>query len=112
MSFLRIAFLTTDNREQSADYDCLHPHFGTAPEALLEGFALHPGSVEIHVISCSRQAMSRPEKLAENIWFHQPVVSKLGWGRKGFLGCGFAVQIGRASFRESKEKVWAGVTVE
>ena len=37
---MKIAFLTTDNREQLADYDNPNPHFGTAPTALLEGFAL------------------------------------------------------------------------
>ena len=89
---MKIAFLTTDNREQHQRYDLPAPYFGTAMEALLQGFALLPHEVEIHVISCSKQAIQKPVKLAENIWFHQPVVPKLGWGRTFFLGCARAVR--------------------
>jgi glycosyltransferase involved in cell wall biosynthesis len=31
--------------------------------------------------------METPEKLTPNIYFHQPLVSKWGWGRSLFLGC-------------------------
>lgn len=89
---MKVAFLTTDNREQFSDYDNPHPHFGTAPAALLDGFAMLPAEIEVHVISCTRRAMTSPEKLAENVWFHQPVVPHLGWGRTAFAGCGFAVR--------------------
>lgn len=89
---MKIAFLTTDNREQQADYANLHPHFGTAPAALLDGFALFPDDVEIHVISCTRQPMAAPEKLAPNIFFHQLLVPHLGWGRTAFIGCALAVR--------------------
>lgn len=89
---MKIAFLTTDNREQTADYENPHPHFGTAPAALLDGFALLPDEVEIHVISCTRRKMESPEKLAPNIFFHQPRVPHLGWGRSAFFGCGLAVR--------------------
>lgn len=89
---MKIAFLTTDNREQLADYDNPHPHFGTAPAALLDGFAMLPSEIEVHVISCTRRAMNTPEKLAENVWFHQPMVPHLGWGRTAFAGCGLATR--------------------
>jgi glycosyltransferase involved in cell wall biosynthesis len=89
---MKIAFLTTDNREQFADYDNANPHFGTAPAALLDGFALFPDEVEVHVISCTRRKMEVPEKLASNIFFHQPLVPRLGWGRTAFVGCGLAVR--------------------
>jgi glycosyltransferase involved in cell wall biosynthesis len=83
---MRIALLTTDNREHYKDYGASAPYFGTAPEALLEGFALLPG-VEVHVLSCARQPVSAPEKLAPNIFFHSLLVPPLGWGRTAFLGC-------------------------
>jgi glycosyltransferase involved in cell wall biosynthesis len=89
---MKIAFLTTDNREQFADYDNPNPHFGTAPTALLEGFSLLGDQVEIHVVSCSKKKMVSPAKLAPNIWFHQPIVPQVGWGRTAFVGCGLAVR--------------------
>lgn len=89
---MKIAFLTTDNREQHGQYELSAPYFGTAMEALLQGFALLPGEVEVHVISCTKKQMEAPEKLAGNIFFHQPIVSHMGWGRTSFLGCGLAVR--------------------
>lgn len=89
---MKIAFLTTDNREQFGRYDDPAPHFGTAMSALLDGFAKLPGEIEVHVISCAKRPMPKPEKIAPNIWFHQPIVHKLGWGRSAFVGCGLAVR--------------------
>ncbi|MGH8101031.1 MAG: hypothetical protein ACREIW_07020, partial [Chthoniobacterales bacterium] len=66
---MKIAFLTTDNRENFRRYDLATPYFGTAPEALLQGFAGMP-ELEIHVISCTQRPMQSPKKLADNIWFH------------------------------------------
>ena len=89
---MKIAFLTTDNREQFGQYNKTQPFFGTAPEALLEGFSHLRNEIEIHVISCAKRKMETPTKLAENIWFHQPIVPKIGWGRTAFLGCAIAVR--------------------
>lgn len=89
---MKIAFLTTDNREQFGRYGDPDPYFGTAMSALLDGFALLPDQIEVHVISCAKKPMRAPEKLAPNLWFHQPVVTKLGWGRSAFAGCGLAVR--------------------
>ncbi|HBE22644.1 MAG TPA: hypothetical protein DDW21_04205 [Verrucomicrobiales bacterium] len=89
---MKIVFLTTDNREQFGSYAEVTPHFGTAMTALLQGFAMIPDKVEVHVISCAKRRMSKPEKLASNIWFHQPIVPQLGWGRSAFVGCGLAVR--------------------
>jgi hypothetical protein len=47
---------------------------------------------EIHVISCTQQPLSAPEKLAPNIWFHPLHVSKWGWLRTGYQGCVRAVR--------------------
>ncbi len=88
---MKIAIITTDNREQHSRYDVENPYFGTAPTALLEGFQ-HFVEVEVHVISCSKRKMNAPAKLAENIYFHQPVVPHLGWGRSLFVGCVLAVR--------------------
>jgi glycosyltransferase involved in cell wall biosynthesis len=89
---MKIAFLTTDNREQQNKYDLPSPFFGMAPAALIEGFRQLGNEVELHIISCSKITMPAPKKLAENIWFHQPVVPHLGWGRTLFLGCARAVR--------------------
>lgn len=89
---MRVAFLTTDNREQQKRYDLEQPFFGPAPTAILDGLALLPDDLEVHVISCSKQVMNVPPKLAPNIHFHQPIVPYIGWGRTAFAGCAFAVR--------------------
>src|SRR6516162_6292620 len=58
---VKIAFVTTDNRQHFKDYGCTTPYFGTAPEALLQGFA-QMGEAEIHIVSCARASMKSPEK--------------------------------------------------
>jgi len=46
----------------------------------------------VHVVSCIRQPVKSPEKLADNIWFHSLHVPKIGWMRTGYLGCIRAVR--------------------
>ena len=82
---MRIIQITTDSREHYKDYQRPRPFFGTAPQGLLDGFTEWP-EAEIHVISCSHVPTQVPEKLAANIWFHQPVVGNWGWGRTLFAG--------------------------
>jgi glycosyltransferase involved in cell wall biosynthesis len=88
---MKIAILTTDNREAYRQYSARTPYFGTAPNALFEGFATLP-NVEVHILSCTQQPMSSPPKLAENIWFHSLHVPKFGWLRTGYAGCILAVR--------------------
>jgi glycosyltransferase involved in cell wall biosynthesis len=88
---MRIALLTTDGREVLKDYSTPAPHFGTAVEALMQGFAQMPG-VEVHVIGCARERMKSPPKLAPNILFHSLRVPKLGWLSTGYQGCIRAVR--------------------
>jgi glycosyltransferase involved in cell wall biosynthesis len=92
---MKIAFIVPDNRENCRNYDLEEPYFGTAPTALLEGFAMLADSSEvpeIHVISCTQKRIPAPEKLATNIWFHSLHVPKSGWLRSGYLGCALAVR--------------------
>jgi glycosyltransferase involved in cell wall biosynthesis len=89
---MKIAILTTDNREHHRKYHLPAPYFGTAPEALLQGFAQLP-EAEVHVISCTqRPFISSPEKLADNIFYHSLLVPKFGWLRTGYQGCIRAVR--------------------
>jgi len=88
---MRIALLTTDSREHFREYINPKPYFGTAPGALLEGFAQLP-KLEVHVISCTKKLMSSPKKLASNIWFHSLQVKNIGWLRTGYSGCILAVR--------------------
>jgi glycosyltransferase involved in cell wall biosynthesis len=87
---MRIALLTTDSREHFREYNNPSPYFGTAPAALLEGFAQLP-QLEVHVISCTKKPMSSPKKLASNIWFHSLHVQNIGWLRTLYAGCIFPV---------------------
>jgi glycosyltransferase involved in cell wall biosynthesis len=83
---MKIALLITDNREPYKNYAAPAPWFGTAPEALLQGFA-HLPEVEVHVVSCLRAPVKSPEKLAPNIFFHSLLVPKIGWMSTAFQGC-------------------------
>lgn len=88
---MKVALITTDNREHYRDYTRLTPHFGAAPEALLEGFAKIP-ELQVHVIGCTQQPVKSPDKLADNIWFHSLYVPKMGWMRTSYQGCIRAVR--------------------
>src|SRR5277367_2034531 len=83
---LTVAIITAEKREHDKDYANPTPAFGTAPEALLQGFAMMP-EMDVHVISCVRQPVNAPEKLAANIWYHALVVPKIGWLRTLYQGC-------------------------
>ncbi|MCX6875074.1 MAG: glycosyltransferase family 4 protein [Verrucomicrobia bacterium] len=89
---MRILLVTTDNREHRGLYDMPEPWLSSPIVSLLQGFEALGDEVEVHVASCSKRVMAAPEKLAPNIWFHQPVVPRLGWGRSLFLGCVGAVR--------------------
>ena len=88
---LKIVQIITDSRGRFDSSMGPRPCFGTAAEGLLEGFDGMTG-VEVHVVSCAAMMMKVPEKLADNIWFHQPLVPRLGWGRTLFSGCVRAVR--------------------
>jgi glycosyltransferase involved in cell wall biosynthesis len=83
---MKIAFLTTDNREHDRTYSQSIPRFGMAPEALLDGFS-SLSEIQVHVISCTQRPMQSPKKLADNIWYHSLQVPKLGWMRTAYQGC-------------------------
>jgi glycosyltransferase involved in cell wall biosynthesis len=85
---IKVALLTTDSREHFKDYANPVPYFGTAPEALLEGFTLLPAEVEVHVVSClQKMPISSPAKLAENIYYHALHIPNIGWMKTGYQGC-------------------------
>jgi len=105
---LKIALLTTDNRENDREYSRVAPSFGTAPEALLRGFReLH--DIEIHVVCCLKKEVVAPERLAKNIFFHAVVVPSIGWLKTGYVGCIRAV---RKKLREIKPDVVHGQGTE
>jgi glycosyltransferase involved in cell wall biosynthesis len=106
---MRIALITTDNREPLREYDKAIPWFGTAPEALLQGMAQMP-DIEVHVLGCTQRPMvSSPQKLAQNIWFHSLVVPKIGWLRTAYQGCVRAV---RQKLRDLKPNIVHGQGTE
>ena len=105
---MRIALLTTDNREDRKDYGHPVPYFGSAPEALLEGFARSP-EVEVHMVSCAQAPMRAPAKLAPNVFFHGLYVPKLGWLRTAYQGCVRAV---RRKLREIQPDIVHGQGTE
>ena len=82
---LRLALLTTDNREDRRDYAPSRPWFGTAVQALLDGFASMPEEVEVHVISCSRRHLESPVRLAGNVQFHSIYVPPWAWLKAAYI---------------------------
>ena len=88
MKKIRVAFLVVADR---FDQPIPIPFFGTAPSALLQGFAYYPDDVEVHVISCTQKPVPSPVKLAPNIWFHGLFVPKVGFLRTFHQGCVRAV---------------------
>jgi glycosyltransferase involved in cell wall biosynthesis len=88
---MKIAIVTTDDREHNKDYGATVPYFGTAPEALLQGFRALP-EAEVHVVSCVQRPMQSPEALSANIRYHALHVPKFGWLRTGYQGCIRAVR--------------------
>jgi glycosyltransferase involved in cell wall biosynthesis len=105
---LTVAILTAEKREHDKDYANPTPAFGTAPEALLQGFALLP-EVDVHVLSCVRQPVNAPEKLAENIWYHSLHVPQIGWLRTGHQGC---IRATRKKLREIRPDIVHGQGTE
>jgi glycosyltransferase involved in cell wall biosynthesis len=105
---MKIAVLTADSREHFRDYKNPAPYFGTAPEALLQGFALLP-EIEVHVISCVRQPVRSPEKIAPNIFYHALHVPKIGWIRTAYQGC---IRAARKKLREIQPDIVHGQGTE
>jgi glycosyltransferase involved in cell wall biosynthesis len=83
---MRVAQITTDWREFARAYQQPQPSFGTAPEALLQGFALMP-EVEVHIVACLQQPVAPKARIAPNIFYHGLHVPKFGWLRTGYQGC-------------------------
>jgi glycosyltransferase involved in cell wall biosynthesis len=105
---MRISILTTDNREHYKDYASPAPYFGTAPEALLQGFAGLP-EAEVHVVSILRQPVPSPKTLAPNIFYHSLHVPKIGWIRTAYQGC---VRASRKKLREIRPDIVHGQGTE
>jgi len=101
---MKIAQLITDDREPQRKYDLAEPFFGTAPTALLQGFAKMP-DLEVHIVSCTQRAMKSPEKLAANIFFHSLLVPKIGWLRTGYQGC---IRAARRKLQEIQPEIVHG----
>ena len=83
---MKVALLTTDNREPDRAYSEVQPRFGTGTDSFLEAVASMP-EVEVHVVSCIQKPVHSPEKLGQNIWFHSLHVPKIGWLRTCYQGC-------------------------
>ena len=105
---MKIVLLTTDNREHERDYTAPLPYFGTAPTALLQGFA-KISEAEVHVVCCVKQPVASPEKIAPNIFYHSLVVPSWGWMRSLYHGCSHAV---RKKIRELRPDIVHGQGTE
>jgi len=89
---MRLAIITTDNREDTRDYTPEQPWFGTAVQALLDGFSHMPGEIDVHVISCTRARLESPLQLSPNITFHSVHVPSWAWLKTAYIGNILAVR--------------------
>jgi glycosyltransferase involved in cell wall biosynthesis len=105
---MKIAFLANDSREAYKDYGAPMPYFNPGVDALIKGMTGFL-DVEMHIVSCTQQPMSAPEKLTENVWYHSLHVPKIGWLRTGYQGCIRAV---RHKLRELKPDIVHGYGTE
>jgi glycosyltransferase involved in cell wall biosynthesis len=105
---LSVAIITAEMREHKKDYANPTPGFGSPLEAILPGFASFP-DVDFHYISCLRQPVNAPEKLAGNIWYHALHVPKIGWIRTGYQGC---IRATRKKLREINPHIVHGQGTE
>jgi glycosyltransferase involved in cell wall biosynthesis len=87
---IKVAMLLPDDRFGK---NLPAPFFGSAPTALLQGFEILGSDViEVHIISCVIGELPAPEKLADNIWYHQIVLPKWTFLRSLHLGPILAVR--------------------
>jgi len=105
---MKIALLSTDDRENKRHYARENPIVPTPQEALLQGFAGLPDN-EIHFISCVKQPVNSPVKLGPRVYYHSLVVPKIGWMRTGYQGCIRAV---RKKLREIQPDIVHGQGTE
>lgn len=105
---MRVAFISTDDRDIRGRYALKEPIVPTPQEALLQGFAAIP-DLEVHFVSCLRQPVESPAKLADNVFCHSLHVPKIGWMRTGFQGCVRAI---RKKLREIRPDIVHGQGTE
>lgn len=86
MSGLKIALITTEERETHSRYDLPDPWFGVAPTSLLDGLKQCP-ELEVHVITCVRSPVKMPERLAPNMFCRIVQVPRWGFLRTAYLPC-------------------------
>jgi len=105
---MKIALISIDSRQNEHTYQETMPRFGAGVDSMIEGVKSIP-EVELHLLSCTQQPMSSPEKLADNIWFHSLRVPKIGWMRTFYQGC---VRATRRKIREIQPDIVHGVGTE
>jgi glycosyltransferase involved in cell wall biosynthesis len=71
---MRVALIIADDRDSFRDFEAPMPYYGAGATARVEGFA-DLGRPEIHVVSCVRQKVKVPERLAENVFYHPVYVT-------------------------------------
>lgn len=104
---MRVAIITTDNREHFRKYDLDTLWISSPIEILLEPF--QAAGIEVHILSCTQRPLRSPEKIAPDIYFHSLLVPKIGWMRTGYQGCIRAV---RRKLREIRPDIVHGQGTE
>lgn len=108
MSVVKVAVITTEERETHSRHELPDPWFGVAPSALLDGFKRCP-DVEVHVLTCVRRPVRMPERIADNIFCHSVLIPHWGFLRTGYLPCVLAI---RRVLRRIQPKVVHGQGTE
>jgi glycosyltransferase involved in cell wall biosynthesis len=88
---LRVAMIVGDEREVLRQWDRTDPYFGPAPAALIAGLAGMDG-LELHILCCTRQPLTAPEKIAPNIFYHSIRVPRLGYLKTFYIPAILAIR--------------------
>jgi glycosyltransferase involved in cell wall biosynthesis len=104
---MKVAIITTDNRECFKKYDLEAPWLSSPIEVLLEPF--QGAGIEVHIVSCARRRMRSPKQLGPKTFFHSLYVPKWGWMRTGYQGC---IRATRRKLREIEPDVVHGQGTE
>jgi glycosyltransferase involved in cell wall biosynthesis len=89
---MKIAIITTDNREAWKKYALPQPILGIAPEVLLQGFTELGDIIEIHIICCTKKPVSSPLMLANNIYYHSVMIPSWGMMKSLYWGAVRAIR--------------------
>ena len=105
---LRVAMIVADEREVLRQWERPDPYFGAAASSIIGGLS-GAEELELHILSCTRQSLPAPEKIAPNIFYHSIRVPRWGYLKTFYIPAILAI---RRKLREIRPQVVHGQGTE